>query len=373
MSREAGMPQDIAVLGAGNGGVAIAGALSAQGHRVRLWNRTSEGLRPFLDGFDVVLRGAVSARGILTMVTASIEEAIRGVSVVMVATTSDAHETLGAEIATYAEANQVYLLNPGRTGGAMVMWASMTPLLKGRRVFVAEAQSLMYACRTSGREVDVIGAKAFVPVAAYPTRDTQHVVQTIRPLFECFQAAPSVLHTGLENIGAMFHPAIVLFNAATIERGQPFYLYQDMTPRIAAFLGRIDDERLALGQAFGMRLHSLFDWIKLAYPATEGETLCDRLRSNPAYHEIVAPTQLRSRLLTEDVPTGLVPMCSFGEAIGVAMPLTRSLIDLSSALLDVDFWTTGRTLDKLGLAGLSANAILEHFKGDSTDGTTAPG
>jgi opine dehydrogenase len=363
-------PCRIAVLGAGNGGVAIAGYLASQGHQVRLWNRTPERLRPFRDHSEIVLRGAVSARGRLAVVTESIEEAIRGASVVMVATTSDAHEALGVDLATYAEDGQVYLLNPGRTGGAMAMWASMTPRLDGRRVFVAEAQSLVYACRASGCEVNVIGAKTFVPVAAYPTRHTLHVVQTVRPLFGCFEAAPSVLHTGLENIGAMFHPAIVVFNAATIERGQPFYFYQDMTPRIAAFLGRIDDERLALGRAFGLRLHALFDWIKLAYPATEGDTLCDRLRNNPAYHEIAAPTQLRSRLLTEDVPTGLVPMCSLGEAVGVAMPLMRSLVDLSNALLDVDFWATGRTLDKLGLAGMSATEILGHFK-ETADHDTA--
>ncbi|MGA1045559.1 MAG: hypothetical protein ACO3ZY_10220, partial [Phycisphaerales bacterium] len=46
------------------------------------------------------------------------------------------------------------------------------------------------------------------------------VVETVRELFECFEAAPSGLHTGLENIGAMFHPAIVVFNAATIERAE---------------------------------------------------------------------------------------------------------------------------------------------------------
>ena len=254
----------------------------------------------------------------------------------------------------------------------MAMRASMAPRLDGKRVFTAEAQSLVYACRASGREVNVIGAKTFVPVAAYPTRDTQHVVETVRELFECFEAAPSVLHTGLENIGAMFHPAIVVFNAATIERGQPFFFYQDMTPRVAAFLGRIDAERLQLGEAFGIRLHSLFDWIKLAYPATEGATLCDRLRNNPAYHEIAAPTLLRSRLLTEDVPTGLVPMCSLGEAVGIEMPLMRSIVDLSGALLDADFWSTGRTLDKLGLSGMSASQILQHFeKSDHHDLTAA--
>jgi opine dehydrogenase len=226
---------------------------------------------------------------------------------------------------------------------------------------VAEAQSLVYACRAEGAVVRVIGVKTFVPFAAYPARHTDRVLAKVHPLFPCFQRAASVLHTGFENIGAIFHPAITLFNAATIERGQPFYFYQDMTPLIAKVLTLLDHERIAAGAAFGIDLHSIFDWIKQAYPATQGHTLCDRLRDNPAYHEILAPTTLQSRLLTEDIPTGLVPLFALGTAAGVAMPLMQALIDLGGALLGRDFWSEGRTLEHMGLAGLTPAQILDHL------------
>jgi opine dehydrogenase len=86
------------------------------------------------------------------------------------------------------------------------------------------------------------------------------------------------------------------------------------------------------------------------------------MRNNPAYYQIKAPTQLASRLLLEDIPTGLVPFVALGEVAGLEMPLTRSLIHISSALLRRDFWSYGRTLHALGLDAMNVEAILEYVQ-----------
>jgi opine dehydrogenase len=291
--------------------------------------------------------------------------------VIYVVTTADAHEELARQLAPLLEPGQCVVLNPGRTGGALAMRVILNDHERARQAIVAEAQSLVFACRADHARVRVIGVKAFVPVAACPGRDTPAALRLIRPHFSCFHPADSVLHTGFENIGAMFHPAIVIFNAATIERGQPFYFYQDMTPAIAEFLVALDDERLAAAHAYGLRSHSIFEWVKLAYPSTVGDTLCDRLRNNPAYNEVLAPARLESRLLTEDVPTGLVPLSSLGAAAGVSMPLTTAIIDLAGRLLNRDFRQEGRTIERMGLAGLTPQQIQHKLFWWATDVSSA--
>ncbi|MFE8034481.1 NAD/NADP-dependent octopine/nopaline dehydrogenase family protein [Thiohalocapsa marina] len=354
---------EVAVLGAGSGGLALCGALALRGYRLRLWNRDPARLQPLREAGHIRLRGCIVADVPVPPCTTDLAEAVRGADVILVVTTAGAHEAIAARLAPLLEAGQCVLLCPGRTGGAIVVRQTLERMGCADGVLVAEAQSLVYACRADAACVNLIGVKALVPVAADPAADTNAVMQRVRPLFDCFRAAPSVLHTGLENIGAIFHPAIVLFNAAAIERDKGFYLYRDMTPRVAECLVALDRERIAIGAAFGIALYSIFDWIKRAYPLTEGDTLCERLRNNPAYNDILAPTRLDSRLLTEDLPTGLVPMAELGTTAGIETPLMDALIDLGGALLGRDFRAEGRTLERLGLAHLNSSQIITHLKG----------
>ena len=75
------------------------------------------------------------------------------------------------------------------------------------------------------------------------------------------------------------------------------------------------------------------------------------------------PSSADSRYLTEDVPMGLVFFASLGKALGVPTPIAEALINIASAVGQTDYWKTGRTLERLGLGGLSAaelRAYVEH-------------
>ena len=85
-----------------------------------------------------------------------------------------------------------------------------------------------------------------------------------------------------------------------------------MTPKIADFIEKFDRERLAVGKAYGIVLLSVSDWISYAYPGTPGDTLCEKMRNNPAYHDIKSPSTIFTRQLTEDIPTGVLPIMELG-------------------------------------------------------------
>ena len=102
------------------------------------------------------------------------------------------------------------------------------------------------------------------------------------------------------------------------------------------------------------------EWISYAYPDTEGETLCEKMINNPAYSEIKSPPTIFTRQLTEDIPTGVLPILELGLAAGLEMPLMKSLMSICSALLGIDF-SGGRTLANLGLKGLSKEEILKYL------------
>lgn len=349
----------IAIIGAGNGGQAFAGHLAAMGYQVRLYDREVSKVEFLNRRKKIRLVGALSLEGEIEFASADLNKVISGADIIMVATTATAHRPLAAQMAPLLSDGQIIVLNPGRTCGALEFKNTLDEAGLSKRIYIAEAQTLVYACRlVENGVVNIIGVKDKVLISAYPASDTPHVLKELKLLLPCFYAAKNVLQTSFENVGAMFHPTVVLFNEAAIERGESFFFYRDMTDGLARIIEEADKERLAVAEAYGISPISAFDWVSYAYNGVEGKNLCERMHNNPAYYEITAPTTIDCRQITEDIPTGILPLAELGKAAGVPTPLFNSLITICSILHKKDFREDGRTLKRLGLDGLSAEEII---------------
>ena len=352
----------IAIIGAGNGGQTMAGHLSLMGYKVSLYDIDVEKMNILKQLEGIQLEGRLKGLGRISCVTTDIVEAVKGAEIIMVTTVANAHQAVAISIAPYLEEGQVIVLNPGRTCGALIFKQTLKSAGCTKRVYIGEAQTLVYACRViENGHVNVIGIKDEVLLSGLPSADTDYILSKLNPIFSCFVKADTVLNTSLENIGAMFHPCVLLFNAATIERNEFFWFYRDMTEQVAEFIERFDAERLAVGKAYGIDLLSVREWIKFAYKDTKGETLCERMRNNPAYHDIKSPSTIFTRQLTEDIPTGVLPMIELGKVAGVDTPLLQSMVYICEALLNRDMHSSGRTLKNLGLDGMTKEQILNYI------------
>ena len=349
----------IAVIGAGNGGQAIAAYLSLKGAHVSLYDYESAKVNELnARGNIIELKGCIEAKSKIDLISGDMASVVKDAEVILITTIANAHKPVARQLAGLLQDGQIVILSPGRTGGALEFRRVLDEEGNDARVYVAEAQTLVYACRViENGVVNIIGIKDKVLLAALPSSDTAHVLSMINQYYHCFVAAENVLRTSLENIGAIFHPTVLLFNAATVERQDEFWFYKDMTPQVADFIERFDAERIAVGKAYGIELLGVSEWISYAYPGTVGNTLCEKMKNNPAYRDIKSPSTIFTRQLTEDIPTGVVPIMELGRAAGLEMPLMRSIVDICSALLNEDFYE-GRTLANLGLEGLSVNEIL---------------
>lgn len=352
----------IAVIGAGNGGQAIAGFLGLKGYHVTIYDRNPEKIMELQHIGGVHLTGRIVGYGKVSHFTTDIVEAVSDADIIMITTVANAHQDIAASIASSIKDNQILVLNPGRTCGALVFDQTLKRNGCKKRYYLCEAQTLMYACRiVHNGTVNIIGVKDEVLLSALPTTDTQYILDKLTPLYQCFRPANNVLQTSLENIGAIFHPCVLLFNAATIERKDEFYFYRDMTPKIADFIEAFDAERLAVGEAFNIKLLGVNDWISFAYKGTKGNSLCEKMKNNPAYYDIKSPSSIYTRQLMEDIPTGVLPIMELGVSAGLEMNLFKSMINISTSLLSVDFRTNGRTLESMGLSGMTKEEILNYI------------
>jgi opine dehydrogenase len=332
----------IAVLGAGSGGTAVAADLHLRGHDVCLWNRSEQRITAVETGIHVTGERTGFAR---VRCTTDLGVAVAAVELIVIATTADAHQELAAALRDLAPQTPVLLL-PGRTGGAL----EFTTRFPG--VTVVEAQSLVFACRTSGATVEILGVKAQVPVACLPGTAMPSVALDA---FPTLTPVESVLHTGFGNIAAVLHPGLLLRRLQRTH-AEPFYGH--LTDDEQGTLLALDQERVSVARAYGVETPPLTSWIGQAYPEASGVTLLELLQSVPAYGRIPSPATRQTRYLTEDVPTGLVPLAAFGQAAGLSMPVTNQTIDAAQRLTGQDWRACGRHLAAMGLAGLSPEAIV---------------
>jgi opine dehydrogenase len=90
----------------------------------------------------------------------------------------------------------------------------------------------------------------------------------------------------------------------------------------------------------------------------QGESLFEMFSTSPVHGPTRGPRSMNSRLITEDIPYGLVPLASFGRLAGVPTPVMEALITLASTINQTDYRQVGRTVESLGLVGMGIDEIV---------------
>lgn len=350
-----------AVLGAGHGGQALAGYLSLKGFKVNLYNRTPDRLNSIKLMGGIQVEGEIQGFASLNLVTSSIEEAVKDVEIIMVVVPANGQRFMAENLVPFLKDGQIIVLNPGRTGGALEFRQIFKERNVTAQVIISEAQTFLFASRINGpAQVKIFRIKNSIPVAAIPAYKTIEVVTALRKALPQFVPEDNVLKTSFNNIGAVFHPTLTILNAARIENthGEFDYYIDGITPSVALILEAVDNERVKVAEALGIRAITAREWLYSAYDAY-GRNLYEAMQNNPGYRGIQAPYTIYNRYITEDVPMSLVPISSFGKMLQIPTPTIDCMIHLANILHNRDYFAEGRTIEKLGLAGLSVKEIRE--------------
>jgi opine dehydrogenase len=249
---------------------------------------------------------------------------------------------------------QIIVLHPGRTFGALEFKQVLLARNVTADVIVSEAQTFIYASRATGpSQVHIFRIKHSIPVASVRAYLIPKVIGKLRMFYAQFVPGDNVFKTSLENIGSVFHPALCVLNAGWIEHDNDFQFYHEgATPSVTHILEKIDEERVKVAEALGIRSITARQWLYMAY-SSSGQTLFEAMQKNSGYHGILAPRSLKTRYMEEDIPYSLVPISSIGKMFNVSTPVIDSVIQLGSELNSRDYWSQGRTVESIGIAGMS--------------------
>jgi opine dehydrogenase len=373
LTKEESMTEDnaattVAIVGAGIGGVYLAAHLGVAGFKLRLHDIDDARLADIRAMGGIGVEGEGGGFAAIEDATPDLRTAIDGADVIVVVTGGNFQEAVARGLAPLLCDGQIILLIQGNTGGAVVVRRALDQSGCRARVDVAEMDNYPYSCRRlAPARIRPIVKKRWLQIASFPGSRIDTVFPRLSPLFPQAVAAPNVVYTGFTNANAMLHVANCVANAALIERGVGYRFYAEgVTPAVARLYAAINAERVAIAAAFGAPVPDLAEWFERAYGVREAslDAACRRLTydSDGPYQATGTPNSLDHKYISEDVPTGLVPMLALGAAAGVPTPAIAALVETVRHLTGKDYAARGRTAARLGLTGMDAAQIRHMFE-----------
>ena len=363
----------ITVIGAGNGGHAMAAHKTLDGFEVTLFElpRFADRIAGVLETGQVTVEWPERKETVqLYRVTTDIAAALEGAQVVLVVTPAFGHKPMAQLCAPHVQTGQIIVLMPG-TGGSLE-FARVFQEKAAPGVLLAEAVTLPYGARVAGPGHVLIHTEAVtLPTGVFPAKHTAGVIARLQEVYAQIVPTANALEAAINNPNPVVHPAATLLSATRIEfSGGEFYLYREaMTPSVARVYEALERERLALLDRLGLKMHHYADLDARGYNL--GETLdeCRQRILNTSMdsafgsgsievgRQMRGPSSMQDRYITEDVPMSLVPIAALAQRYGVSVRGIESIIRMACIIHSTDYWRTGRTLDKLGIENLSVSEV----------------
>lgn len=357
---------NVSVLGGGHGCYAAVIDLLEKGHEVTWWRRdtaASARLREIgslkVKDFRGERRVPIGeARGTVRIVDALVD-AVEGARLIVVPLPSTTHETLAAQLAPLLKDDQVVFLPPG-TFGSYLFASAMRDAGNTRKVAFAETGTLPYLARKHGEDNVVVSAYATrLPTGVFPAAFSTWAFPVLQAGYPSVEPIEDALSGALMNAGPVIHPPLIMMNAGPLEHFDAWDIHNEGTqPSIRRVTSALDAERIAVREALG---YGAPHFPLADHYASEGDEWMygrgahGKLTDSGDWREDI---DLRThRYMLEDTRLGLSFLVSAGRWAGVATPVAEGLLNVASAVSERDLYGEGRTLEKLGLASLSRDAM----------------
>ncbi|NRA82346.1 MAG: NAD/NADP octopine/nopaline dehydrogenase family protein [Gammaproteobacteria bacterium] len=360
----------VAVFGAGNAGLTAAYHFTQQGCKVALYGS---------EGFDEQIHAIAVKGGITSLaqyhgvsldysgfefvdcLTTDIQQAITYSDILILPVPSFAQVPLFKEMLPYLTDDQTIVLMPGNYGSLALNQLKTELGYQDLKLNFVDAISIPWATRITGdAEIAILGMKSFLPIAALPASKTDEIITLLQPIFPLkLTALANVIAAGLENINFGGHPLMTTLNIGLLENfpGKFNYYTDCCSPATAKACAEMDKERLAVGQAMGLTLKSELQAMNELYNM-DAQSVYELNKTSKTHGSVnSAPNSSTNRYITEDAPYLLVPCVEFAKLMNIDTPIATSVLHLTNAFNEANYFSSGRTLKKMGLNNMKMSEI----------------
>jgi opine dehydrogenase len=307
--------------------------------------------------------GILEAKAKIHKVTMNFKEALEDVDIIYLVIPAIAHEIFFDGIIPHLKDGQLIVLWAG-DAGALRLAKRLKKESPHKKVLIAETNTLPYGTRLVGlSKVDLFVTAKKMLYSAFPAKNTESSLELIKETFPVLEATDNILSVSFSNPNPTVHPPGTLLNIGRIQwsKGE-FYLYKEgITEAPSRIIRKVYDETLSVAKSFGFKMREFKDE-QFRNPCS---IMCVDFWAPFDKGGIVAgmrgPSSIYNRYITEDLPYGLVHRSQLGNLVKIPTPVIDSIINLGAAICETDFWK-GRTLDDLGLAGMTKEQIMHYVQ-----------
>lgn len=366
----------VAVVGAGNGGCAVAADMAYRGLDVTLI-KTSNAIHD--DNFTYLQKNdgkmtlvdfgengcmnpdeveKVEKTGYISCVTRDVS-VLTDMDIIIIYVQTNYHESVIEKISDYIRDGQIILINPGYFSTAYVL-----KYCKTQDVTIVEAQSSFIDGRIMEPGKFKVGFRNVRnPLGVYPSKNLEYAKEKLDQLGFPFYYMNNVIGAALHNPNMIVHTIGSLLSIPMIDAmGEEFCMYhRSFTKHAWNVLEKLDNEKMDILEKLGAERLPYVEACKFRNSLDNEKDAKEVFFGYAAMPtRAKGPVTVESRYITEDVPQGLVMLESLGKALNVKTPVATSLIEIASAALNCDMRLNGRTPERLGVENIKK--ILDDCK-----------
>lgn len=339
----------------GAGAIAL-GTAAFLNNNAMLWSPSGRDLAN-----EFFVTGAIEDTLFTCRIASSAQELIEENEIIILALPANGHKKVFDAISPYLQEDRHHVIISSHSSLGALYLSSLCREEYNKLIPITAWGTTLVTARQSGpQNVRVNTIRQSVDYCTIPPNQDQARICT--ELFGRihFEKRPGLLAISLSNLNPQNHLGIALGNISRMEKHEMWYQSQNVTPRIGKFLEDLDQERLAIADALGLKVKTIFEHFSWSFHVPITDSIADMNQNvHEAGNDVYGPSTADSRYVTEDVPFGLPLIIILGELVGRPAVLHRAGLEIMSSMYGRDFWTENDLLSALRLDQYTLEELQE--------------
>lgn len=195
---------------------------------------------------------------------------------------------------------------------------------------IASSHTLTYASRVTHEGIVLLNRRKETLISLDNHPELPEIVDNLADFMDTpLTKNSNHLYCAIDRSSYVMHPTITALNFNKIERRESFFFYRDgLTNVVYRLLIQAGHERRKVCVSFGFN--------EFISPEDRMKNFVENYMED--FSAIRPPSSANHRYFTEDIPYGLVFLCTLGKLQKINMPICESIINLSSVICKANFW-----------------------------------
>ncbi|MEM9223541.1 MAG: NAD/NADP octopine/nopaline dehydrogenase family protein [Pseudomonadota bacterium] len=349
-------PMNVGIAGAGSIAFATAALLERNGHAASLWSPGGTGAAA-LAHQPLTAKGAFEGEFRPAILPSA--EAVCDNDVVIVAVPGYGHRAVFDALAPCLQPGTQVIISSHASFGALYL----AQALRERGIelpITCWGTTAVTGRRTGETEVTINTVRAKIDMCTVPSTREGEARTVCNKLFgDVFVPRDGLLAITLSNLNPQNHMGIALLNMTRMEHGEVWSQGANVTPKVGELLERLDEERLAIAHALGLKVKTIFEHFHLSFHVPIASISQMNQQMHAEGRGGTGPASADSRYVTEDVPYGLLPIALLGALTDRRATLHEAGIEIFSAMYGRDFRAENTLLAALDLGAVPLSTLAE--------------